>query len=178
MLKTIMAATAVSMVLGGAVLAQERQSTQTQRQETQRQADDRDTDDRPTNQLTLADADTIEGSKVSNAQGERIGSIEDVVVDVRKGQVAYAIVGVGGFLGAGEKNVAVPWDRLRPGQEAQSFVLNVDRQTLQNAPSVERDKVANLEDQSARRNIASFWDKVGSAAQQAETPREDRTQNR
>ncbi|MBC7951232.1 MAG: PRC-barrel domain-containing protein [Rhodospirillaceae bacterium] len=166
MLKTIMAATAVAVVLSGPVLAQQRQS--------QPQADNRDTDDRPTNQLTLADADTIQGAKVSNAQGERIGKIEDVVVDVKKGQVAYAIVGIGGFLGVGEKNVAVPWDRLRPGQEAQSFVLNVDRQALQNAPSVERDKVANLENQSTRRDIASFWSKAGGAAQQAQTPGENR----
>lgn len=100
------------------------------------------------------------------------------MVDIRKGQVAYAIIGVGGFLGAGEKNVAVPWDRLRPGQEAQSFVLNVDRQTLQNAPSVERDKLAQLEEQSARRNIASFWSKAGGGSQQAETPRERNQQNR
>lgn len=177
MLKTIMAATAVALVLSGPVLAQQRQSTDAPRHETQRQADNRDTDDRPTNQLTLADADTIQGSKVSNAQGERIGKIEDVVVDVKKGQVAYAIVGVGGFLGAGEKNVAVPWDRLRPGQEAQSFVLNVDRQTLQNAPSVERDKVANLENQNARRDIAAFWNKTGSP-QQAQTPEENRHRNR
>jgi sporulation protein YlmC with PRC-barrel domain len=141
--------------------AQERQE---QAQERQEQARDRqeqaqDTDELPTDQLAFAQADEIKGSAVRNPQGEEIGSIEDVVVDVKKGNVAFAVIGVGGFLGVGEKNVAVPWDRLQPGNRPQSFVLNVDRQTLEQAPTVDLEKVAKMQETQVREQVSSFWEK-------------------
>lgn len=128
----------------------------------------RSTTDRPMNQLPLAQADTIQGSEVRNQNGDRIGNVEHVVVDIKQGQVAYAIVGVGGFLGVGEKSVAVPWNRLKAGDRPESFVLNADRDTLRNAPSVDTRSLAQLEDPQARRQISAFWEQ--SATQQAQTP--------
>lgn len=182
MLKRFVATTAVALALALPATAQQSrsddpvlrsQSDRAEREPNQNRMNDQkrmseEADERPTNALTLADADSIQGSKVTNPQGERIGSIEDVVLDIKKGQVAYAIIGAGGFLGAGEHNVAVPWNQLKPTNEAQSFVLNVDKNTLQNAPAIERDKVARLEDQKVRRDIAAFWDKAG--RQQAQMP--------
>lgn len=132
------------------------------------QAGERSPEDLPMSQLSMAQGDTIKGSTVRNQQGESIGDVQDVVVDLRRGQVAYAVVGVGGFLGVGEKNVAVPWDRLQPGDEPQSFQIQADRQTLENAPAIDLEDMATLQDPQARRQVSQFWQDA--ERQQAATP--------
>lgn len=173
MLTRILATTALALALASPALAQQQESTQQRQEQAEpqgQQAEQRSPDERPTDQLTLADAGTLNGSAVRNEQGDQIGEIENLVLDVKKGELAYAIVGVGGFLGVGEKSVAVPWERLQPGSEPQSFVMNVDRQTLESAPSVDVENLAQLDDPQSRREISSFWQQAES--QQAETPQQ------
>jgi sporulation protein YlmC with PRC-barrel domain len=61
-------------------------------------------------------ADDIIGTSVRNQQNENIGSVSDLVID-RNGQVKAAVVSVGGFLGIGDKHVAVPWNQLQVGAD-------------------------------------------------------------
>lgn len=129
----------------------------------------------PMDQLALAQADTIKGAAVLNAGGERIGDIQDIVLDVKQGSAEFAVVGVGGFLGVGEKNVAVPWNRLTPAGKPQSFVLDVNRQTLEQAPAIDLENVAEMQGQDVRERISSFWRDV---PQQAQTPRQPEPQRR
>ena len=56
---------------------------------------------------------TVIGSKVVNQQGEDLGTIEDIVVDVDVGRIAYAVLSFGGFLGMGDKYFAIPWEAFR-----------------------------------------------------------------
>jgi sporulation protein YlmC with PRC-barrel domain len=53
------------------------------------------------------------GAEIRDANGERAGEIEDVVLDRRRRTIAYAVISTGGFAGLGERPVAVPWSRLR-----------------------------------------------------------------
>ncbi len=115
----------------------------------------------PMDQLALAQADSIKGSAVVNADGQRIGDIQDIVLDVRQGSAEFAVVGVGGFLGVGEKNVAVPWNRLRPAGQPQSFVLDASRQTLEQAPAIDLENVAEMQEPATRQRISSFWRDAG-----------------
>lgn len=179
MLTRILATTAVALALSAPALAQQQDEQrpdqlegrtapdtttrfpdqrppEQQAQEQQAQS----ADELPTDQLALAQSDSIKGSAVSNPQGEQVGDIQDVVVDVRKGDVAFAVVGVGGFLGVGEKNVAVPWDRLQPGPQPQSFVLDADRQTLERAPSLDLENVARMQEPQIREEVTAFWREI------------------
>ena len=87
-------------------------------------------------------ADELEDLNLFNAQNEELGEIDEIVIDVEKGIVRYVAVEVGGgILGIGDELVAVPWDALQlthkeadPGDVV--AMLNVDRQTLENAPKV------------------------------------------
>ncbi|WP_173979597.1 PRC-barrel domain-containing protein [Magnetospirillum sp. UT-4] len=160
----MLAATAVALALAAPAMAQQ----QNQTGETNRSARPEAIDERPMNSVTLVDVDTVQGAAVNNLQGERIGEVEDVVVDIKRGQISYAIIGVGGFLGIGEKSVAVPWNMVQPGQESQTFVLNAPRRTLETAPAVQGDNIAALEAQPLRDRITAFWDEARS--QQAQTP--------
>lgn len=177
MLKRILATSALALALASPALAQERQPDQMEGQSPtaqQQQAQggqagqQQEPDERPMNQVSIAQAESIKGSSVRNQQGEEIGQVEGLVVDVKKGQLSYAIVGVGGFLGVGEKSVAVPWDRLQPGDQPQSFALNVNRQTLEQAPAISTDNLAQLESPEQQQQISTFWEEA--ANQQAQTP--------
>ena len=77
--------------------------------------------------------------KVENTAGEDLGSIQDLAVDERSGRVLYAVLSFGGFLGVGNRLVAIPWNRLRLQGDLKTFTLNVDKQTLENAPSFDKE---------------------------------------
>jgi sporulation protein YlmC with PRC-barrel domain len=82
-------------------------------------------------------AGRLVGTDVMNAKGEIIGKVNDVVVNPL-GQTQAVVVGVGGFLGVGSKNVAVPYSAIRIGNVVESrrlVVLDVTKEQLQAAPS-------------------------------------------
>jgi putative membrane protein len=76
----------------------------------------------PQNPLTEMTASDLVGMKVVNKEGEEVGEIEDIVI-AKKDQVVQAVVSVGGFLGIGEKDIAVSFDELQPGRE-QTILLS------------------------------------------------------
>jgi PRC-barrel domain len=57
----------------------------------------------------LIGSDKVEGTNVYGATGEKIGSIERVMIDKRSGHVAYAVLSFGGFLGIGSDYYPIPW---------------------------------------------------------------------
>ena len=61
----------------------------------------------------LIASDRVEGTPVRRPDGEKIGSVQRVMIDKISGHVEYAVLKFGGFLGMGEKHLAVPWERLR-----------------------------------------------------------------
>ena len=79
-------------------------------------------------------SDDLEKIKLFGAQGEDIGSIEDVMLDPSTGRIAYAVVELGGFLGIGERKVPVPWTAFHANPNGEGLVLNVPRERLKGAP--------------------------------------------
>jgi sporulation protein YlmC with PRC-barrel domain len=57
-------------------------------------------------------ASKLEGRNIENASGEKVGDIQQIVFDTQNGRVAYVAVSMGGFLGVGDKLVAVPWEAI------------------------------------------------------------------
>lgn len=78
-------------------------------------------------------ASEIVGTQVKNAQGEAVGKIDDLVFD-EEGRISLAILGYGGFLGIGEKLVAVPVAALSYAEEPRHFAMNTTKQDIQSAP--------------------------------------------
>jgi sporulation protein YlmC with PRC-barrel domain len=86
----------------------------------------------------LRAAGTLCGSLVRDRNGEVAGSIAELVLDVERGCVAYAVVATGGFLGVGERRFAVPWTALRA--HSRHFVLGVPRAVLESAPTFDSEQ--------------------------------------
>lgn len=84
-------------------------------------------------------AGSFEGETVVNLQGETVGEIEEIMLDVRGGRIAYAVMSVGGFLGIGEKYLAVPWQAFTLDTDNHRFVLDVDPDRLKSAQGFDKD---------------------------------------
>lgn len=85
-------------------------------------------------------ASKIIGTHVRNAKGEALGDIKELVIDPRTGELSYAVVSFGGVLGLGDKLFAVPWKALKLDSRDHAFVLDIDKQRLQNAPGFDPDR--------------------------------------
>ncbi|MBM3605861.1 MAG: PRC-barrel domain containing protein [Alphaproteobacteria bacterium] len=78
--------------------------------------------------------DWITGTSVTSPDGTNIGSITDLIVDGDTGEMKAAIVGVGGFLGIGQKDIALPWNELTVNSDAQEITADLTREEADAAP--------------------------------------------
>jgi sporulation protein YlmC with PRC-barrel domain len=102
-------------------------------------------------------ADTLIGNDVYNQEGEDLGDIKEIMLDLRNGTVAYAVLSFGGFLGMHEKLFAVPWHALTLDTRNKRFVLNVEKARLQHAPGFDKEKWPDMADQAWAREIHSYY---------------------
>ncbi len=95
--------------------------------------------------LLLADA--LIGNIVINLGGESVGDIKGVMLDVHKGRIAYAVLGIGGFFGVErEKLFAVPWGALTFDARNERFLLDIDKERFARAPYLDMEGWSNLSD--------------------------------
>jgi sporulation protein YlmC with PRC-barrel domain len=101
--------------------------------------------------------DKIVGSKVMNLQGETLGKIADLVVDVDTGRILYAILDFGGFLGFEEKRFPVPWASLAALPSEGTFFFNQTKAQLEKAPAFDRKNVPNMGDMQWGANVFKYY---------------------
>lgn len=89
--------------------------------------------------LPLRACATLAGDPVVTRDGEELGVLEHVMLDVRAGRIAYAVVARGGVFGIGERLYAVPWSMLRRDAALDCFVADVAPERLDAAPSFDRE---------------------------------------
>jgi hypothetical protein len=106
---------------------------------------------------SLIAASKVEGTSVYNRQGESLGSIYDVMIDKTSGQVAYAVMSFGGFLGMGESYHPLPWKVLTYDTRQGGYVVDLDKQRLQGAPSYSGGNRPNWSDRDYTRRIDDYY---------------------
>jgi sporulation protein YlmC with PRC-barrel domain len=99
----------------------------------------------------------VQGTSVYNAAGESLGSIEDVMIDKRSGNVAYAIMSFGGFLGLGDKYHPLPWSVLKYDTSKGGYVVNLDRAQLEGAPAYAVGSTPTWGDRKYESNIHDYY---------------------
>lgn len=82
----------------------------------------------------LIGSDKVEGTNVVRPNGKTIGEIERVMIDKRSGQVAYAVMSFGGFLGMGEDYYPLPWSMLTYDENLDGYVVDLTEEQLRGAP--------------------------------------------
>lgn len=91
-----------------------------------------------------SDANLIAATKVTNtnvynADGDKLGWLDEVVIDKQTGKVAYVVLAVGGFLGIGERYHALPWDRLTYDDAKGGYNVDLTGDQLRESPHYDRD---------------------------------------
>ncbi len=93
-------------------------------------------------------ASEVIGMDVNNLSNEDLGEINGLIIDPDSGDVRYAVVGVGGFIGIGEKDVAVPWTAFGYNADKKALTLDADKDRLKGSPEVKRNSWPDWNDQT------------------------------
>jgi hypothetical protein len=112
-----------------------------------------------TSTKSLIMARRVKGTPVFNLTGEQIGHIEDLSIDKVSGQVRYALLSFGGFLGIGERFHPLPWAVLEYDVDKGGYVVPMDKARLEAAPSYTTDELDAFggDDRSYRDTLFAFY---------------------
>ena len=116
-----------------------------------------------TGHTTAIRASRTIGTSVYNTQGEKIGKVEDVVLDKTDNSVLFAVVGFGGFLGIGEKYHPVPWSSLDYSKDHDGYVVPFTKDQLKTAPYHNNDELTQGDGRATRNSaydyykVAPYW---------------------
>ncbi|MDZ7791487.1 MAG: PRC-barrel domain-containing protein [Xanthomonadales bacterium] len=105
----------------------------------------------------LLSATSIVGDDVCNLKHDKIGKIEDIMLDLHSGKIRYAVMSSGGFLGMGDRLFAVPWQALKQDREHQRFTLDIDAERLKKAPGFDKESWPDMADSAWNSSVESFY---------------------
>ena len=111
-------------------------------------------------------ASTLEGDSVRNSAGDNLGKVDEIMIDIPSGQVAYAVLSFGGLLGLGDKLFAVPWSALRVDEDEKCLILDVSKSTLESAPGFDKDNWPDMANTTWRSEVyhhygaSPYWEDV------------------
>jgi sporulation protein YlmC with PRC-barrel domain len=91
----------------------------------------------PSGHTTAIRASKVQGTTVYSTSGEKIGHVEDVILDKQSDRILFAALGFGGVLGMGEKYAPVPWSVLDYDEEKGGYVVPLSEDQIKQAPAYE-----------------------------------------
>lgn len=94
----------------------------------------------PTDAMLIS-SERVTGTDVYNNMGDKLGSIEAMMIDKSSGQVRFAVMSFGGFLGMGERYHQLPWNGLSYDQTRKGYVVNISQDALKAAPVFSREEL-------------------------------------
>lgn len=124
----------------------------------------------------LLPTSSVLGEIVKNRQGEQLGEVKDIVVDLEYGCVAYALLSFGGFLGLGKKLFVVPWNAMTFCDD-DGFCIEMERSKLEHAPGFNRDEWPDVSDRrwgaEVHRyyKVTPYWESRNACAPDAKVPK-------
>jgi sporulation protein YlmC with PRC-barrel domain len=111
----------------------------------------------PENMRLVLAATALAGDRVRNRAGEDLGRIEEIMLDIPTGRIAYAVLSFGGFLGIGDKLFAVPWKALQIDTGEHKFILDIPRRTLETAPGFDKNDWPDMADPEFYGPVHKFY---------------------
>jgi hypothetical protein len=104
----------------------------------------------------------IKGTTVKNLQNETIGEINEVLIEPMTARIRFVVLSVGGFLGLGSTEVAVPWGAFQITKEGDKtkWVLDATKERLEKAPKVEGKNYERLYVRDTAEPIFIYWEET------------------
>ena len=105
----------------------------------------------------LIESDRVEGTSVYDPKGNSIGSIKRLMIEKLSGKVAYAVMSFGGFLGMGEDEHAVPWNKLTYDTSLGGYRTDITEEQLRGAPTFYRDRDYTWNDRRRETELHDYY---------------------
>ena len=105
----------------------------------------------------LIAADKVEGTAVYNPKGEKLGTVERVMIDKVSGHVDYAVMSFGGFLGIGDRHHPLPWAVLTYDSDKGGYIVSLSKEALKGAPTISRDEQFDWNDRAWNRRVHDYY---------------------
>lgn len=113
------------------------------------------TENRETHDLIASDK--VEGTNVYGPNGNKIGSIERVMIGKTSGKVDYAVLSFGGFLGIGHDHYPLPWSSLKYNTELEGYQVNVTEDQLKGAPKYSNENEWDWTDRNQGQKVYDYY---------------------
>jgi hypothetical protein len=102
----------------------------------------------------------VEGTRVYNQAGEKLGTIHSIMIHKVSGQAIYALLSFGSFLGVGGNVYPVPWSMLTYDPERDGYVVDVAREQIEQAPSYRLDEADRPRERSEEELVYAYYGQV------------------
>ncbi|MGY6554369.1 MAG: PRC-barrel domain-containing protein [Wenzhouxiangella sp.] len=106
---------------------------------------------------TLLSARSITGDEVCNLKEEKLGTIQDIMLDVPTGRIRYAVLSSGGFLGMGDRLFAIPWQALHLDSDNKRFKLDIEVERLKKAPGFDKAEWPDMADATWNSSVETYF---------------------
>ncbi|MBZ0292733.1 MAG: PRC-barrel domain-containing protein [Anaerolineae bacterium] len=110
-----------------------------------------------TTNVRVLSASTLMHTGVVNPKGESLGQIEEFMLDLDAGRVAYAVLSFGGFMGLGDKLFAIPWEMMQFDTDRERIILDITRERLENAPGFDKNNWPSTANDDWLNKIYSYY---------------------
>jgi sporulation protein YlmC with PRC-barrel domain len=102
-------------------------------------------------------ASQLIGENVINSRDEDVGKIKELVLNLRTGEIAYAVLSFGGFLGMGDKLFAIPFHLMKIDPKKDYVILDIEKSKLENAPGFDKQHWPDINDKKWADSIESYY---------------------
>ena len=106
----------------------------------------------------LISSQKVDGTAVYNRNGDKLGTVDHMMIDKFTGQVEYAVMSCGGFLGIGDSYSPVPWKSLDYDVNLGGYAIDADRAKLTNAPRFQASGRPDWSDRGYTGRINEYWE--------------------
>lgn len=105
----------------------------------------------------LISSEKVDGTAVYNRSADKLGTVHHLMIDKYTGQVEYAVMSFGGFLGIGESYHPLPWRSLAYDVRMGGYVVDIDRSRLERAPRYTSSTLPDWNSRDYRNRIDEYW---------------------
>ena len=109
---------------------------------------------------TVLPVGDLVGNDVVNIEGERLGTIASYAIDLEWGRIAYAVLSVGGFSGFRDNWFAIPRDALQFSPHDKKFILNVNKELLEQALRFDKDNWPSPDNRQFALEVYKYYGRV------------------
>ena len=105
----------------------------------------------------MLSASSLKGDKVVNHQGDDLGEIQEIMIDLDRGRIAFAVLSFGGFLGMGDKLFAIPWQAFSVDTVQKRLVLDTKKELLEKATGFDKSDWPNMADPTWGTKVYGYY---------------------